>query len=238
MTALALALLLAAPCNRPRPPGITDAQQQTACDFATSSPGARNTPANLASIYERDGFERARERNSGALQAWLAQARAWFLALFETRGAETYSNITRIAVLVAAIALTVLVIVRVRRRRREIAASKTTTVETALELDDPAIHRARAEALLAEDPRESMREALLSVLSMLERRRLARPDRTRTNRELSAELPANGAPPELVAQVAPLFTWFDRTFYSLAAVAPDEARRFLDDARVLTEREA
>lgn len=237
MIALFLSLALSSTCALPHVDGMSDEQERVACEFAKRE-AIDTTPADLSQIYERDGFERARERNSGALQAWMAQARAWFMTLFETRGAETYSNITRIAVLVAAIAIVILVIVRVRSRRRQLATMPTANLETELELDDPATHRARAEALLSENPREAMREALFSLLSVLERRRLARPDRTRTNRELGAELPANGAAPELVARVAPLFTWFDRTFYSLATVAPDEARRFLDDVRLVTEREA
>lgn len=237
MTALLVSLIVSSTCVLPHVDGMTDEQQRAACDLARREVAA-TTPADLSRIYERDGFERARERNSGALQAWLAQARAWFMSLFETRGAQTYSNVARIAVLVAAIATVLLVIIRVRSRRRLLAAAPTTNVDTGLKLDDPGTHRARAEALLNENPREAMREALFSLLAVLERRRFARPDRTRTNRELGAELPANGAPPELVARVTPLFTWFDRTFYSLAHVAPDEARRFLDDVRVVTEREA
>lgn len=237
MTGLFLSLVLSSTCVLPHVDGMSDEQKLVACELAKRD-FTSATPADLSKIYEREGFERARERNSGALQAWLAQARAWFMALFETRGAETYSNITRIAVLVAAVAIVMLVSLRVRARRRQRAALPQAKFETELELDDPATHRARAEALLSENPREAMREALFSLLAVLERRRLARPDRTRTNRELGIELPANGAPPELVARVAPLFTWFDRTFYSLAAVAPDEARRFLDDVRLVTEREA
>lgn len=232
MTALLLALVLTAPCNAPGIDQLTDEQQVTACDFAAIRT-TDATVADLSKIYEREGFERARERNSGALQAMFAQARAWVMSLFETRGAETYSNITRIAVLIAAIALAILVIFRARSRRR-LKATPVVNEAIELKLDDPATHRARAEALIEKDPREAMREALFSLLATLERQRLARPDRTRTNRELGAELPTNGAPPELVARVTPLFTWFDRTFYSLAAVAPDEARRFLADVNLVT----
>ncbi len=101
-------------------------------------------------------------------------------------------------------------------------------------LDEPIVHRERAEALVANDPRAAIREGLLSLLSMLERKRLARPERTRTNQELAEDLPRNGAPPELVQKVTPLFAWFDRAFYSLSAVTPDEAREFLDHVNALT----
>lgn len=231
MKALVLLLSLAAPCDAPG-----DERQLAICAYEAQPEPPPLEVSGLPAIYEREGFERARERNSGAAQALWAQARAWLLSLFETRGAETYSNVTRVAVLVAAIALAVLIVLRVRGRARAPEARPATFTATGLQLDDPAAHRARAEALLAGDPREAMREALFSLLATLERRRLARPDRTRTNRELGEDLPRSGAPPELVARVTPLFAWFDRTFYSLADVAPDEARRFLDDVRALTEQ--
>jgi hypothetical protein len=90
--------------------------------------------------------------------------------------------------------------------------------------------------MLGSAPREAIREALLCLLSSLERQRFARPDRVKTNRELAEELAGRGAPPALVSAVTSLFTWFDRAFYSLEAVPADEARRFLDDVRGLVER--
>ena len=101
-----------------------------------------------------------------------------------------------------------------------------------LVLSDPTVSRNHLAVL--SDPRAAIREALLSLLSSLERKRYARPDRVKTNRELAAELPARGAPTELVTAVAPLFAWFDRSFYSLEAIAPEDARRFLDDVSRLT----
>ncbi len=219
MTALWLALMLAAPGERAYP---------------DTQPTVLRETAELASIYERPGFERARERNSGALQALFAQARAWFMALFETTGAETYSNVTRVLVLAAALAVGLFAALRLRARKARLAASAPGPLSAPLELDDPAVHRARAEALLASNPREAIREALLSLLAALERRHFARPDRTRTNRELHEALPRNGAPPELVAAIAPLFSWFDRAFYSLGDVTPADARRFLDDVNKVT----
>lgn len=209
--ALLLAAVLTAPCD--------------AC--------AEPTTADLSAIYERPGFERARERNSGAFAAYLAQARAWFLSLFETRGAQTYSNVTRVAVLVAAVLFGLVALLR-RRARKTTTLATAPPLPTAPILDEPSVHRARAEALVSMDPRGAIREALFSLLASLERRRLARPERTRTNRELAEELPRNGAPPELVVKVTPLLAWFDRAFYSLSAVTPAEARQFLDDVKALT----
>ena len=211
MTALLLAAVLAAPC-----------------DTCVERP-----VSDLSAIYERPGFERARERNSGAFAALFAQARAWFFSLFETRGAQTYSNVTRIAVLIIAVLIGAIALLR-RRAKKKATQSTAPPVPVAMQLDEPIVHRERAEALITKDPRAAIREALFSLLATLERQRFARPERTRTNQELAAELPRNGAPPELVRQVTPLFSWFDRAFYSLSAVTPDEARKFLDDVNALT----
>ncbi len=240
MIALLVAALLGAepPCEHPGLSSLQPAQQVAACQLlASQAPAERLERAALPAIYARRGFETAAQRNTGALQAFLAQLRVWFESLFGSSGAETYSNVTRVLVLAVALATGATVTLRVLARRRRVQAAPTTQrPASSLQLDDPGVHRARAEHLLTTDPRAAIREALLSLLSSLERRRFARPDRVKTNRELAAELPTRGAPPELVAAVAPLFSWFDRAFYSLDAVRPDDARRFLDDVRKLTEQ--
>ena len=232
MTWLLAMVLLAQepPCEHPALSSLSPSQRTNACRLLTEPAPVTERPAGLSSIYEREGFERARQRNSGTLQTLLAQARAWLERLFATSGAETYSNLTRVAVLGAALAIAVTVVVRVAGRRRAGAASTTAPVVTsALDLEDPAVHLERAEALLDTQPREAIREGWLAVLSTLERRRFARPDRVKTNREVISELPARGAPPELVKSVDALVGWFDRAFYSLDAIAPEQARAFLAD---------
>lgn len=237
MIALALALALAAAdCEHPGLEPLTPDQRATACGLlAAPAPAPTLDRAALEAIYTRDGFERARQRNSGAFQAFLAQLKAWFDRFIGSSGAETYSNITRVLVLALALAIGLGVTLRLLNRRREARVKTPEQTARSLELDDPAVHRARAEGLLDSQPREAIREGLLSLLSSLERRRFARPDRVKTNRELADELPARGAPAEVVRAVAPLFSWFDRAFYSLDPVPPDEARRFLADVRRVTE---
>lgn len=234
---LALALNANPGCEHPALSTLDDEAQVSACRLlATPESTAALDRSALEAIYSRRGFESARQRNTGAFQAFLAQLRVWFESLFESSVAETYSNVTRVLVLIVAIAVGTAVTLRFLGRRRR-KALETTTREAraiALELDDPSVHRDRAQALLASDPRAAIREGLLSLLSSLERKRYARPDRVKTNRELAAELPARGAPTELVTAVAPLFAWFDRSFYSLEAIAPEDARRFLDDVSRLT----
>lgn len=233
MSWLVLCFSLAATCEHPALSMLPEERQAAACDLLSQPAPQALDRATLGPIFERTGFERARQRNSGALQALMAQLRHWLEGLFESSGAETYSNITRVVVLVLALVIGGGVTLRFlgRRRQRQLVTTARPLLAPALVLDDPATHLARAEAMLASAPREAIREALLSLLSSLERKRLARPDRVKTNRELALELPARGAPPELVSAVTPLFTWFDRAFYSLDAVPPAEAKRFIDEVR-------
>ncbi|MDP1822018.1 MAG: DUF4129 domain-containing protein [Archangium sp.] len=235
MSWLVLSLALAAPCEHPALSMLPEQRQAAACDLLSQPAPPAVDRATLSPLFERSGFERARQRNTGAVHALLAQLEHWIRKLLESSGAETYSNVTRVVVLVLALVIGGGVTLRFlsRRRQRQPATTTRALLAPALVLDDPATHLARAETMLAAAPREAIREALLSLLSALERRRFARPDRVKTNRELALELPARGAPPELVRTVAPLFTWFDRAFYSLEAVPPAEAKRFIDDVRAL-----
>lgn len=238
MSWLALALILSSTCEHPALAVLPEERQAAACALLAQPAPATVEPSTLPPVFERPGFERARQRNTGAMQAFMAQLRHWFEGLVGSSGAQTYSSLTRVLVLVLALVIGGGVTLRLlfRRKQAELDAARPPSTTTALELEDPATHLARAEALLATTPREAIREALLSLLSSLERRRFARPDRVKTNRELADELPGRGAPPELVRLVAPLFAWFDRAFYSLDAVPAADARRFLDDVRRLTEQ--
>ena len=119
-------------------------------------------------------------------------------------------------------------------RRSKARAQSGVPVEAApLVLDSPGEHLGRARAALGTDAREAIREGLLGMLSTLEQRRLARPDRVKTNRELAAELPARGAPAPVVHEVERLVGWYDQAFYSLAPVPADEAVRFVEAVETL-----
>jgi hypothetical protein len=234
---LVLALTLSATCEHPALSMLPEDRQNAACDLLAQPSVPTLERSDLGPVYDRPGFERARQRNTGALQAFMAQLKHWFEGLFESSGAQTYSNITRVLVLMLALAIGGGVTLRLlaRRRARVLTVPSPPRSSTALELDDPAIHLARAEAMFGAAPREAIREALFSLLSSLERRRFARPDRVKTNQELARELPERGAPRGLCETVAPLFAWFDRAFYSLEPVPAADARRFLDEVRKLTE---
>ncbi len=185
--------------------------------------------AKLEEIYLRPEFERARIRGDGALE-WLRRAREWFDLLFESQGAETYSHVARFGVLLIAALIAVWAVLRLLRAREQTRVTPVLPSPTSpLQLQTPATHLGRARGLLNADPRAALREGLLALLSMLEQRRLARPDRVKTNRELARELPTRGAGVELTTTVEQLLAWYDRTFYSMAPVASAEAARFLDD---------
>lgn len=238
MTLALVALLLAAPCEHPALGTLTPERQAAACELLAKPAGPTADRAALEAVYQRPGFERARERNSGALQALLAQLEAWLERLFETSGAETYSNVTRVVVLFLAALVGLFAALRFASRRRAAAATAQGAAPAPLVLDSPAAHLERARAALAADPRAAIREGLLALLSHLERERLARPDRVKTNQELARELPGRGASPALAEAVARLVGWYDLAFYSLEPVTPDAAQRFVDEVAGLARPEA
>jgi hypothetical protein len=232
--ALVLTLFIGAgpPCEHAGLTSLEPEQQENACRLLNETAPVAGLDRNeLTAIYERRGFEHARQRNTGAFQAFLAQLRVWFESLFESTVAETYSNVTRVLVLAVALSVGAIVTLRFlgRRRRKTLEQASQLPKATALVLDDPLVHQQRATSLVGTDPRAAIRESLLGLLSALERARYARPDRVKTNRELAAELTTRGAPAKLVEVVAPLLSWFDRAFYSLEPISTEEARQFLDD---------
>lgn len=189
---------------------------------------------SLETIYARAEFAGARHRSGVTLKVLLARLQAWVESLFETSGAQTYSNVTRVLVLAAAVMAGVWVVMRLRRRHAQKKAVAGRVVATnALSFDDPTVHLQRARALLEKDAREAIREALYALLSSLEQRRYARPDRVKTNRELANELPHHGAPAALIASVTRMISWYDEAFYSREAVQRSEAARFIDDVSAL-----
>lgn len=194
-------------------------------------------PAALDAIYARPRYDGAKDLGGGGLEALLARLVEWFKALFETEGAASFSNWTRVAVLAIGLAIGALVVWRfvLTRRRRAIA---TAAVDALGEprgpaLDDPRAHLARGQALVATEPRAAVREGLLATLSSLERRRLARLGRATTNAEVARALPGRGASADVSARVQAITTWYDRTYYALAPVEADEAGRFLGHVEAL-----
>ncbi|MEW5738276.1 MAG: hypothetical protein AB1938_05085 [Myxococcota bacterium] len=235
MNAALLALLLAAPCEHPALASMSAERQSAACALLARPAEGAVDRAALEAVYQRPGFEKARARDTGVAQALLAQLRAWLESLFETTGAETYSNVTRVVVLFAAVLAGLFAVLRFAARKKARAQNQAEPAPARLILDSPAAHLERARAALASEPRGAIREGLLALLSHLERQRLARPDRVKTNRELARELPARGAPDALTATVTRLLDWYDGAFYSLDPVAPEAAKRFVEDVAAVAQ---
>ena len=170
----------------------------------------------------------------------MQKLRALWESLLDRREAATFSEWTRVGVLGLAVAVVLGAALRIRRR---IGAGRTSPRRAEapaepLVLDAPEVHFAHARRAVGEggDPREGIRQALLALLSVLERQRWARPDRVRTNRELASELPSRGAPAEVSREVDRLVHWYDRTYYSLEPVSSVEAERFLHDVAQFESR--
>ncbi|AGC45971.1 hypothetical protein MYSTI_04679 [Myxococcus stipitatus DSM 14675] len=209
-------------------------ERACALERREAATGVTEFPASererLKEVLDRPEFSKARQRHGDLVKQFLRKLEAWLEGLFESREAQGFAVATRAVMLGLAIALLLWGVLRVRamRLRRNIARTGAESASAPLVLDAPPEHLRRARKALADHPREAIREALLSMLSTLEERRLARPDRVKTNRELAAELPTRGAPEAVTREVERLMAWYDQAFYSLAPVPEAEARRFVD----------
>jgi hypothetical protein len=226
--------------------GLLASRQEALCAALAAPPApapAGQRPVNRARLKEilaRPEFAHARAQDTDALGRFIARLQAWLDALFESTGAQRFAQGTRVVVLALAVAVVGGVVLRVlavrHRRRGERGPAGPARGAEALELQAPGEHLRRAREALSAEPREALRQGLLALLSSLERQRLARPDRVRTNREVAADLPRRGAPPELTAAVSALVGFYDRTFYSLQPPAPAEAARFVEEVAALERR--
>lgn len=217
------------------------ARLRAACGFQEATarsqePMPASTPDRLRAILDRPEFSQARRRNTDLVQRLIRQVDAWLSGFFQSRGAQSFATATRAVMLGLALAVVLWAVLRFQRWRRSSTMSRTGPAkgaEAPLALDSPGEHLRRARETLASNTREAIRQGLLALLSTLEQRQLARPDRVKTNRELAAELPGRGAPPPVVQEVERLVRWYDRTFYSLSPVPLDEAASFVADVERL-----
>jgi hypothetical protein len=202
---------------------------------APEPPPRTTDPALLQEILSRPEFAHARERQGDVLQRLMRELTALLERLLQTREAQSFATGTRTLVLALGFAVVLFAVLRLRHGRRDPVrrGGDAETGPAALELDSPGEHLARARAALGARPREAIREGLLALLSSLEAKRLARPDRVKTNRELVGELPGRGASAQLTGEVERLVRWYDRAFYSLEPVPPEDAARFVDEVERL-----
>lgn len=216
----------AAECEAAR--GLPADAAEAACRLvALPAPVPSAEPSALGAIYQRPEFKQARDRVGGAWDVLWRRLSRWLGGLLGSAGALGYAEATRLAVLVAAAVAGLLVLLRAlaARTQRRARPGGAEAAPSALALEDAATHLARARS--ASSPRAAIREALLALLSALERARLARPDRVKTNLELVGELTARGASPPVVERVGALLAWYDAAWYSLEPVAPAAAEGFL-----------
>ncbi|HEX8433473.1 DUF4129 domain-containing protein [Archangium sp.] len=203
---------------------------------STASPPPRTDPARLQEILSRPEFAQARQRQGDLMQRLIRTLKDWLEELLQTREAQSFATSTRTAVLVLGFAVVLFAVLRLRHWRSGPARrgeQSGTGATAALVLDSPGEHLSRARAALSGQPREAIREGLLALLSSLETKRLARPDRVKTNRELVGELPGRGASTQLTREVERLVHWYDRAFYSLEPVPSEDAARFVDEVERL-----
>ena len=230
-------LLAVAPCTHPQLDTVPEERQRAACALLAQRPPPPSSLSRetLLALYAQPQFERARDRDSGALAEALRRALDWLKVLFETRAAERYSEWGRVAVLTlgALASLGFLARAAGRRRARLKGSPSSRGASRSPALADR-LHE--AQALLPETPREAMRAGLLSLLSSLEAAGLARADRAQTNREVAQQLAHRGATLELSQSLGRLLVAFDRAFYSLAPISVEEARRFVEEIAQLTAR--
>jgi hypothetical protein len=228
-----LLLVLHASCPSPLEP---EERAQAACELLAEQ-SVRPAPpdrALLTALLDQPEFKRARNRNANTLLILARRAWDWVQSLLERREATEFAKLAPYIVLGVAFLAVLFGVLQLRKRRQPRSSAGAAARGAApLALDAPHEHLARARALLGQRPREAIREGLLALLSSLERRRLARPDRVKTNRELCAELPERGAPEALVREVGARLSWYDRAFYSLADVDAGEARAFIDGVETL-----
>jgi hypothetical protein len=225
--------LAAADC--PRAGELPAAPAQTACALeAQPAPTPAADPRALAPIYERPEFMGARDRTGDGLALLLRRFNTWLEGLFGSKGALGYAEGTRVLVLFVSVLAGFLVLQRALAARSGTGhrAALSAPSRVALPLEEVSTHLSRARA--AAEPREAIREGLLALLSALERARLARADRVKTNRELVGELTARGASAPVVERVGALLAWYDRAWYSLEPVAPQAAQTFVSDVEAAT----
>jgi hypothetical protein len=212
------------------------------CGVALRRPDAPATVdrERLVSILSRPEYV-LRSRDETLLNRLLTRILSWFRDVFSaSEGVRESVALVRTAFLLGACLLAALLALRMARAflaRRRPAAPGTQGVPLAL--DDPEAYQRRAgEALAQSEGREAIRLGLLTLLSTLERLRLAAPGRAATNREVADQIAARGGGEELAQRTRELVAYYDRAWYGLQPVDAPDARAFVDRATQLSARAA
>lgn len=220
-------LLLLDELARPLPEraGLAAARLGTACAWLLreARQAGDRAPA-LRAVLDRPDFAGARDRAPRAVaQAW-ERMKAWLLSLLEDRTTRSFASGVRWLVLGLSATLAGTVLWRTwRRRQAGHGAPAGHVVAEISKREAPVDHLHAARAQIPAAPRAALREALLGLLAALGRAGWLPTGRALTNRELAEALRQRPGGDEACA----LLRGFDRRFYSLQAVTPEDAATFL-----------
>lgn len=206
---------------------------------APPAPAPELERSRLAAILARPEYD-LRSRDEQFLARLLQRVWTWFRDVFAQSETVQRAAFSTRAAFLGAVGLAVAWLAwRLARSRRSVRREEASPGAAPLALDDPRSYDASAASALARgDGRDAMRCALLGVLASLERSRLAAPGRAATNREVAGQVARRGGPAALVDSVSRLAEAYDRAWYGLAWIEPDEARRFVASARALSDEAA
>jgi hypothetical protein len=194
---------------------------------------------SLSLILQRPQF-RARRGAEWPLARLLSRLWDVIKEFIQARGFSSFSSVTRFAFLAFVVLGTLLLGVRLWRRRPGLDEETPPDESFRERLLSPDELRTQALAALGrKDGREAIRLQMRALVSEVERGGRVGIKRGSTNREIVRALSESGSPES--TSLAEAVSWFERTFYGLAEIAPDEAERFsqhIDSLRAALVRDA
>jgi len=209
----------------PERTALAAARSGTACAWRARDPrAAPDRSAALRGVLDRPDFRGARDRAPHAAGQLWDRMKAWVMSLLEDRTTRSLASGVRWLVLALSATIAGVGLWHSWRRRRAQTVSGPGRPGAVLSRRVPAPdHLRTAHSLLPAAPRASLREALLGLLAALEQAGWLASARALTNRELAgAVLPRTDG-----AEVSELLRGFDRRYYSLEAVTPEDAAHYL-----------
>jgi hypothetical protein len=182
----------------------------------------------LEEIYQRAEFSRAKQKPNTWAHDMFVRIDAWLSSIFETRGADVYAKFTRVFVLAFSMGIALFFLLKFARFKMKRERNKSIPQIPKSTLLPPQQHLKRAYALLETDARAALNQGLLALLSSLEQKGFAQLERTKTNVEISDELPQRGASTSVAVSTSEKLKWHDRVWYSQSKVNANEVRDFLN----------
>jgi hypothetical protein len=240
LTALALILFMkAATCA---PADASPLNEQEACAWlkrsaAEANQGAGSPQVTVSSILDRPEFAGARRRSDFSESSLSQRLNKWLLSQFETRGAATFSEATRVLVLgfgfLAVIALLL-------RRRRARAHQNAVLPQTAAPTDDGTtvssrVLMAKARALVDHAPAEALHSGYLALLATLrDTTTISRPE-TKSSTEAVEALEASRLGDDVTRRCQLLISLYTEAVYGGRRVDTPASLRYLDDVTSVSD---